>query len=197
MAITELSVRRTTGDALRPVTSAVAAAAVALALAACGAGSSAAPGAPSAQAFTAAAYRFSACMRDHGLPTFPDPSLTDHDGQQVAYLAPTDAMVASPAYKTANRACQATLPIATSARNTESQFEREQHILGFARCMRDHEIPKFPDPTAQGQLTLKMLATAGVDLHAPAVISAAKSCLPSADGAITAQEVQRALNGEQ
>jgi len=63
--------------------------------------------------------------------------------------------------------------------------------------MRDHEIPKFPDPTAQGQLTLKMLATAGVDLHAPAVISAAKSCLPSADGAITAQEVQRALNGEQ
>ncbi len=197
MAITEVFVRRTTGVVLRPVMSAVAVAAAMLALAACGTGSSAAPGAPSARAFTAATYRFSACMRDHGLPTFPDPSLTDHDGQQVAYLAPTDAMVASPAYKKANRMCQAILPVATTARNPQSQSEREQHVLAFARCMRAHEVPNFPDPTAQGQLTLQMLAFAGVDLHAPAVISAAKSCLPSADGAITAHEVRRALNREQ
>jgi hypothetical protein len=67
-----------------------------LALAACGSSGSL-PGASSAKAFTAATYRFSACMRDHGLPTFPDPSMTDHNGQQIAYLAPSDAMVASPA----------------------------------------------------------------------------------------------------
>lgn len=181
----------------RLVTSTMAAAGIVLALAACGAGSSVSPSVSSAQAFTAATYRFSACMRDHGLATFPDPSMTDHDGQQVAYLAPTDAMVASPAYKTANRACHAILPIAATTRSVQSQSERKQHILAFARCMRSHHLPNFPDPTAKGQLTLQMLASAGVDLHAPGAISAAKSCLPSADGAITAQQVQRALDGEQ
>ena len=169
----------------------------ALALAGCGAGSSVSPSVSSAQAFTTATYRFSACMRDHGLPTFPDPSMTDHDGQEVAYLAPTQAIVASPAYQIANRACQAILPIAGTTGNVQSQSEREQHMLAFARCMRDDRVPSFPDPTAQGYLTLKMLGSAGVDLHSPAVISAASACIPSAGGAITARQVQRSLLGGQ
>jgi hypothetical protein len=27
---------------------------------------------------------YSSCMRDHELSSFPDPTMTDHDGQQVA-----------------------------------------------------------------------------------------------------------------
>lgn len=188
MSIIKPLVRPTRCSVLRPVTSTVAAAGIVLALAACGAGSSVSPGVSSAQAFTAATYRFSACIRDHGLPTFAYPSMTDHDGQRVAYLAPTDALVASTAYKKADRACRAILPIAATTRNVQSQSEREQHMLAFARCMRDHHVPSFPDPTAKGQLTLQMVGSAGVDLHAPGVISAAKSCLPSADGAFTARQ---------
>jgi len=197
MTTINAAVRRAPWRVLRPVMATVAVAGAALALAGCGAGSPVAPSVSSAQAFTAATYAFAACMRDHGLPTFPDPSMTDHNGQQVAYLAPTDAMVASPSYEQANRACQAILPIAAMTRNNQSLSDREEHMLAFARCMRNRDVPNFPDPTAQGQLTLQMLGSAGVNLHAPAVISAAKSCLPSADGAITAQQLQQALLGEQ
>jgi hypothetical protein len=199
MSILKAPVGRTSGRLTRPVTStaAGAGAVLALVLAACGAGSAVSPSASSAKAFTSASYAFSACMREQGLLSFPDPSMTDHDGQQVAYLAPSDAMVASPAYKKADRACHAILPIASTTQNTESRSDREQHMLAFARCLRDDHVTNFPDPTAQGQLTQQMLNSAGVDLHAPAVISAAQSCLPSADGAITAPEVKRALLGEQ
>ena len=197
MTIIHAAVRRAPWRVLRPVMATVASAGSALALAGCGAGSPVSPSVSSAQAFTAATYAFAACMRDHGLPTFPDPAMSDHNGQQVAYLAPTDAIVASPAYKQANRACRAILPIAATTRNNRSPPARDQHMLAFARCMRNHHVPNFPDPTAQGQLTLQMLGGAGVNLHAPAVISAAKSCLPSAEGAITAQQLQRALLGEQ
>jgi hypothetical protein len=72
---------------------------------------------------------------------------------------------------------------------------REQRILAFARCLRSHGIPNFPDPTSQGQLTLEMVNAAGVDLHTPTVLTAAKTCLGTTDGAITAADVQRALTG--
>ena len=144
MSIVNASVRRTPRCALRPVTSTLAVA-VALVLAACGAGSSISPSVSSVKAFSQATYTFAACMRTHGLPSFPDPAMTDHDGEQVV----------------------------------------------------DHQVPGFPDPTAQGQLTASMLARAGVDLRAPTAIAASKSCLPSGDGAITAQQLERAVLGEQ
>ena len=175
MTTINAAVRRAPWRVLRPVMATVAVAGAAPAAAGCGAGSPVSPSVSSAQAFTAATHAFAACMRDHGLRTFPDPSMTDHNGQQVAYLAPTDAMVASPAYKQANRACQAILPIAATTRNNQSPSDREQHMLAFARCMRNHHVPNFPDPTAQGQLTVQMLGSAGVNLRAPSVISAASA----------------------
>ena len=51
------------------------------------------------------------------------------------------------------------------------------------------------DGVMGGQLTLAMVDAAGVDVHAPAVQAAARTCLPAADGAITAAQVYRAENG--
>ena len=59
--------------------------------------------------------------------------------------------------------------------------------------MRNHGVNNFPDPTAQGQLTLGMVSTAGVDLHAPSVRSAALACVPASHGALTTAVVERAL----
>jgi tetratricopeptide (TPR) repeat protein len=40
-------------------------------------------------------------MRGHGLSSFPDPVMTDHNGQQVAYLTATIPSNPSPAFKSA------------------------------------------------------------------------------------------------
>jgi hypothetical protein len=132
-------------------------------------------------------------MRGHGLASFPDPAMTDHNGQQVAYLATPSALVASPAFKTANKTCQRILlPDLDTAQAAAERATRQQHILAFATCMRRNDVANFPDPNTEGQLTQQMIASAGVDLQAPAVSAAAKKCLPAADGAITAQQVERA-----
>ena len=179
----------------------LAAAIVSLALlaAGCGASSPNNSNTGSPASFTAAAFRYSSCMRDHGLSSFPDPTMTDHDGQQVAYLTATIPVDPSPAFKSAQNACRGILPPPINASPTQlaQQQARKEHVLAFAKCLRNHGIADFPDPNSQAQLTLEMVNAAGVDLHAPTVLTAAKTCLGTTDGAITAADVQRALDGSQ
>jgi hypothetical protein len=177
---------------------AVTIASVALLAAGCGSSSPGGPNTGSPASFTTAAFKFASCMRDHGLSSFPDPSMTDHDGQQVAYLPTPDSLMASPAFKVANTVCQKILtPYIDTTPNLAAQATREQHLAAFAKCMRSHGVPSFPDPTNQGQLTQQMITNAGVDLTAPAVLAAAKACLPAAGGAISAQQLQSAVGGTQ
>jgi hypothetical protein len=183
---------------MRVHTAGIAVAAVTLFVAGCGGGS---PAPIAAQAsFSAAAFKYSSCMREHGLSSFPDPSMTDHDGQQVAYLTATIPVHPSAAFKSAQSACRGILPPPINASPTElaqQRQARDQHLLAFADCLRNHGVPDFPDPTSQGQLTLEMVNSAGVDVHAPTVLRAAKICLPTTDGAITRTDVQRALDDTQ
>ena len=180
----------------------LAAAIVSLALlaAGCGASSPNNSNTGSPASFTAAAFKYSSCMRDHGLSSFPDPTMTDHNGQQVAYLTATIPVDPSPAFKSAQNACRGILPPPINSSPTQlaqQRHTREQHNLAFAKCLRNHGIPDFPDPDSQGQLTLEMVNAAGVDLHAPTVLTAAKACLGTTGGAITAADVQHALDGTQ
>jgi hypothetical protein len=170
----------------------------ALLLAGCGGSSSGNGIGPSPATFTAAAFKYASCIRVHGLSSFADPVMTDHDGQQVGYLATPGAVLASPAFKTANAACQSILsPTLDTTQSSASKAERDKHMVAFSTCMRTHGVSGFPDPTGQGQLSEQAITAAGVDLHAPAVLAAAKTCLPSADGTISAQQVERASEGEQ
>ena len=116
----------------------------------------------------------------------------------MGYFATPSPLAASPAFKNANKACQRIpLPDLDTAQAAAARAAREQHMLTFAKCIRGHGVPDFPDPTAQGQLTQQMIASAGIDLHASAVLAAAKACLPAADGTITARQVQQAINAGQ
>jgi hypothetical protein len=165
----------------------------------CG-GNSSVPAASASQVatFNGAAFRYSACMREHGVSDFPSPTMTDHNGQQVAFMNPSSAVIASPAYKIANKVCATILPPPITGPSALAQHERELHVLAFASCMRSHGVSNFPDPTSQGgALTTQIVTNAGVDLQSPAALSAVKACLPSAGGAITGQEVQRTLNAGQ
>jgi len=176
--------------------SAPAIAGVALLLTGCG--SSARPPAsstgPSFQSFTAAAFRYASCMRSHGVPNFPEPQIVNGPGEHGIKQTITPAISGTPQFETAQRACRGILPAPTN-RAPAQQHAREQELLAFARCLRSHGIPNFPDPTSQGQMTLEMVHAAGVDLHAPAVLPAAKACIGLTHGEITGADVERAING--
>jgi hypothetical protein len=119
---------------------------------------------------------FSECMRAHGVSNFPDPTA---NGLQ---LGPgIDAK--SPAFKSAQQACRQFLPNkgvppATSAKDRAA-------ALAFARCMRSHGVPGFPDPAfTSPRNAARILVLHGmvfaisqtIDPKSPALRQAAAAC---------------------
>jgi hypothetical protein len=119
---------------------------------------------------------YSACMRGHGVPNFPDP---DSKGRieitsgKSASGQPTGVDVNSPQFKRAQKACQKLLP--NGGRPSAAQQAKEQQAaLKFAQCMRSHGVPNFPDPKAGGALTVGKKT--GVDPNTPQFKAAAQTC---------------------
>ncbi len=148
--------------------------------------------------FISDAYKYSACMRDHGVSNFPDPQVSQSNGgTKVAIQVPAGAGT-SPQFKGAQTACRSILPAPSKsdlASQAKQQQVRKQDLVAFARCLRDHGVAGFPDPTTQGQLTLQMVQAAGVDLTAPQVRTAALSCVSASNGGITRASVLQATSG--
>ena len=136
-------------------------------------------------------------MRDHGVSDFPDPKVTSSPGHQAVMIRITPAISGSPQFKSAQHTCQSILPApnnASAAQLAAQQHAREEALLAFARCLRAHGLSGFPDPNSQGQLTPQMVHAAGIDLHAPDVLPAAKACVGVTHGIITGADVERAIN---
>jgi hypothetical protein len=134
------------------------------------------------------ATRFSHCMRSHGVPNFPDPTVAPRAFKN-AFLTQT------PAFRSADTACGHLLPPGHSNQAPASSQAQTVALLAFARCLRGHGFPSFPDPTASGQLTHEMLAHAGIDLHDPAVVHAADACTGVTHGVITKAVVAHFVAG--
>jgi hypothetical protein len=151
------------GPATARTTAAVIATAVVTLLAACGGrGSSTGSSSSSAGGSTTSpsAVGYSACMRSHGVPNFPDPEssgvLPKADAQQLG--------VGSSQLQRAQRACQDLYPNNGGAFQEQTQQCEEtgdcpqalvQRILTvqrqYARCIRSHGVPNWPDPTIDSQ----------------------------------------------
>jgi hypothetical protein len=187
----------------RGAATAAAAVAVAVAVAVAGCGGSKRPSnttsstPPVHGGIAETAYRFAACMRDHGSPNFPNPVVsTSNGGQSVAirFVAPGGKGSGKP--PGVPKVCRGILPNPTpqSAQQVAAaNAKRRSGLLSFASCLRTHGVSNFPDPTSQGQLTLQMVTSAGVDLHTPATLNAVKDCIASSDGIITPTVVGEAL----
>ena len=136
------------------------------------------------------ALAYSACMRSHGLPNFPDP---DSRGNFPSLPA---LGVSKQTWAPADIACKHLLPNGGSGPQETAQQERTRIAdgLSFARCMRSHGVSRFPDPTSQGQLTVEMVQAQGIDVYSPAVLQAVQACLPASHGALTPAKVRAALN---
>ena len=149
---------------------------------------------PASQNPVTQAFKFSACMRDHGVTNFPDPQVST-TGTSTRIAVRVVGSKGDPKFRAAQAACQSIMPPPSSADLAAQAAQRRariQDLLSFARCMRGRDINDFPDPGEQGQLTLAMITAAGVDLHAPQVAVAARACLPAAHGVITRADVAQA-----
>jgi hypothetical protein len=183
--------------------SVVAIAAFALLAAGCGGGGS--PGVASVATFTTAAtstttttqnglVAFSQCMRSNGMPNFPDPQR--FVGGNVK-LTIHQLVGNSPHFQAALGACSHLLPTNGGGGSQETAQQQRTRLadgLSFARCMRSHGVARFPDPTAQGQLTVEMVQAQGIDVRSPAVLRVVQACLPASHGALTPAKVRQALN---
>ena len=94
-------------------------------------------------------------------------------------------------------ACGHLLPAGHGAKPERAAAAQAQTValLAFARCLRSHGFPSFPDPTSSGELTHEMLARRGIDLHQPAVVQAADACTSVTHGVITRAVVARFVAG--
>jgi hypothetical protein len=91
---------------------------------------------------------FARCMRSHGLPDFPDPSSNGGiqiNGSQGGALDPNSAQ-----YQTAFAACKSLMPRGNGGGKRPARAQ----MLKYAQCMRAHGVTDFPDPNADGGLTL-------------------------------------------
>jgi hypothetical protein len=135
---------------------------------------------------------FSQCMRSNGAPNFPDPRR--FAGGNVK-LTIHQLGSGSPHFQAAMTACNHLLPNGGSVQQTAEQTRTQlADELSFARCMRSHGVARFPDPTAQGQLTVEMVQAQGIDVHSPAVLRVVQACLPASHGGLTAAKVREAIN---
>lgn len=146
---------------MRPSIAVVAAAA--LLAAGCGGSHSPQRGAQSG------AVAYSACMRSHGVPAFPDPT----SAQQVPKVTPQQAGVGSAALTAAQTACLHLLP--NGGRPTEAEVARYRSaMLVYARCMRAHGVSNMPDPDSRGHLDIG--PGTDVDIDSPAFQAAFAVC---------------------
>lgn len=111
----------------------------------------------------AALVAYAQCVRDHGVPDFPNP---DAQGK----FNTGNSSTALPA---AERACAHLLPASGpgSANDTQAAAETRARLYEWAKCMRAHGIDQ-PDPAPGGILSIAVPA----DRSSPAFRAANKAC---------------------
>ncbi len=118
-----------------------------------------------------ATVAYSQCMRQHGVPSFPDPN------SQGSVSVTNNAGVSATVFQSASQSCSKYMK--KGARPTPAQIAQSQaQALAFSRCMRAHGLPTFPDPTfhANGSMSLGMQAGGSLDPNSPIFQHAQSVC---------------------
>jgi hypothetical protein len=167
----------------RPQLWATATVVLAVTMAACSSGSqpsstAASPGGSGSAMQTplAKAEAFSQCMRSHGVSNWPDPVQTPSGryGFRTIGVDPNSA-----AFQSAQQACTALYPDAFSG--PQLTPAQQQAWLDWAKCIRSHGVPDFPDPTFSGS----QVHDSGGGSSSPQLQSAMDACksqMPSSGG---------------
>ena len=94
------------------------------------------------------AVAFSTCMRTNGVSQFPDPN----GSGQIPKTQLENLGVSDSAFQAAQRACRHLLPNGGRPPNQAQQLQVKTLSLEFARCVRAHGVPNFPDPDSSGRI---------------------------------------------
>jgi hypothetical protein len=133
-------------DVKRTILAGVLIAAIAVGLTACGgAGSTSSDSTQSRATSYARLLAYARCMRSHGMPSYPDPS------QGSGGVGITLPDTSSPQFQSAEQACRSLAPPGQTGAQQAQSVAGE---LRFSQCMRSHGVPNFPDPPANGNLSV-------------------------------------------
>ncbi len=92
---------------------------------------------------------FAQCMRDNGVPDFPDPTI-DADGNPQFFPGGVpgegDLAVDDETLQAAADACSDLLQDVVLSFLPEDSSELEDRFLEFSECMRENGVADFPDP---------------------------------------------------
>ncbi len=121
------------------------------------------------------AVAYSACVRAHGVPNFPDPKISTSGNSTRVAIGITPAISGNPHFKAAQRACIGLLKEGGAGPSHPISPREQSEYLRAAACIRSHGIPSFPDPTFSGG-DVHLPKTAGLDLHSPRVRGAEEAC---------------------
>ena len=91
----------------------------------------------------AAGRAYAQCMRDNGVPDFPDP---DANGQ---LRGPGHEKAGDPKFQAAQEKCRDLAPGGEHQKTDPASVEQMRQ---FSQCMRANGLPDFPDPDPNGQL---------------------------------------------
>jgi hypothetical protein len=115
-----------------------------------------------------AALKYSACVRANGVPNFPDPDANGGLDLDLGKLG-----VSKDKMDAADRKCKQYLPNG----GVPQKIDPAKLALArqYSQCMRDHGVPKFPDPDAYGGIALDG-GKLGVDPVGATMKAAEKAC---------------------
>jgi hypothetical protein len=133
------------------------------------------PTAAAGSAIYQKAIGYAHCMRQHGIPNFPDPLPNGGFLLGPSVTGGAHGQV-SPQYQAAENACAALSPTGTLSPQQQQQALRK--LLKVSACMRSHGFKNFPDPTFNSQgIELNII---GFDRNSPQFQSAFRTCTAQA-----------------
>ena len=148
--------RENPGSIILLVCAALAGTIVAVLVAGCATSTSNRAAAGSSQQALQAMRELAHCIRSHGLPGFPDPQV----GSGGVPIFPDSAPHVPAGTQHACAGIAQRLPARDTSTQPVSTVDY-QKLLRFARCMRAHAIPDWPDPNPLGEFPIDQRILAG------------------------------------
>jgi hypothetical protein len=116
------------------------------------------------------AARFAQCMRENGVPDFPDPQ----NGRLTLRGGPGSGLDPnSPEFQQAQQACRDLMPQGGQVAGQDDELQAR--MLEYAKCMRENGVPDFPDPQFSGG-AVRMQLPPGVSEDSPQFQRAQQAC---------------------
>ena len=141
-------------------------------------GASASPSANAEAVALSVGREFAQCARQHGKPDFPDPAI-----QEGALAFPGATKEDQVAVQDACAAILQRVPAAFVHHPRVPTAQEMANLRQFSACMRQHGIPDWPDPAADGSFPLEGTPL-GAEGKSQRIIAARQFCDKYFDGGI-------------